>query len=149
MFTMCRLYGASLDQTKILMSLARETKAKGWWHAYNDAIPAHLELYVGLESSAERLREYEPELIPGLLQTDAYATEVFRARVGRLTDDEVRRAVALRKERRNILLRTWPAATRLEVVINEGALRRPLRTQADTTERKHSGGARRVTVRVS
>jgi transcriptional regulator with XRE-family HTH domain len=62
---MCRLYGASPDQTQILMGLARETKSKGWWHSYNDAIPAYFELYVGLESSAERLRQYEPELIPG------------------------------------------------------------------------------------
>ena len=131
---MCRLYGASPDQTKILMALARETKAKGWWHAYSDAIPAYFELYVGLESSAERLRQYEPELVPGLLQTEAYATEVFKVRERRRTDEEVRRAVALRKERRNILLRTWPAATRLEVMISEGVLRRPLRTQADTTE---------------
>ena len=28
---MCRVYGASPDQTKILMDLARETKSKGWW----------------------------------------------------------------------------------------------------------------------
>jgi Domain of unknown function (DUF5753)/Helix-turn-helix domain len=131
---MCRLYGAAPEQTEMLMALARETKSKGWWHSYNDAIPAYFELYVGLESSAERLRQYEPELIPGLLQTEAYATEVFRTRDRRRTDEEVTRGVAVRKERQGLLLRTWPAAPRLEVVLNEGVLRRPLRDRAEMAQ---------------
>jgi transcriptional regulator with XRE-family HTH domain len=36
---MCRLYGASPDQTRILMALARETKSKGWWHSYKRCDP--------------------------------------------------------------------------------------------------------------
>jgi transcriptional regulator with XRE-family HTH domain len=36
---MCDLYGATPDITEALMSLAKETKAKGWWQAYGDAVP--------------------------------------------------------------------------------------------------------------
>jgi hypothetical protein len=36
---MCRLYGAPADLTQALMGLAKETKARGWWHAYGDVIP--------------------------------------------------------------------------------------------------------------
>lgn len=30
--TMCRIYGAPLDTTEALTALAKETKARGWWH---------------------------------------------------------------------------------------------------------------------
>jgi transcriptional regulator with XRE-family HTH domain len=124
---MCQVYGVSAEITEALMGLARETKARGWWHSYGDAIPAWFELYVGLESAAERLRQYEPELIPGLLQTKAYATGTFlvdRPDIGR---DELDRGVAVRLGRQGLLARTVPPAPRLDVVLNEAALRRPLR----------------------
>ena len=75
--TMCRVYGAPEQIAQTLMGLARETKARGWWHSYGDVVPSWFELYVGLESAASHLRQYEPELIPGLLQTKAYAREVI------------------------------------------------------------------------
>ena len=31
---MCKIYGAPADLTEALMGLAKETKARGWWHAY-------------------------------------------------------------------------------------------------------------------
>src|SRR4051794_19160598 len=67
---MCKVYGAPADVTKGLMGLAKETKARGWWHAYGDVIPEWLEVYVGLEEAASRLSMYESELVPGLLQTE-------------------------------------------------------------------------------
>ena len=123
---MCRLYGAKEDVTEALMGLARETKAKGWWHSYGDAIPTWFELYVGLENAANHLRQYEPELIPGLLQTEAYAREVFQLGHPDIGQAEIERAVAARMERQQILTRNLPAAPHLDVVINEAALRRPL-----------------------
>ncbi len=149
---MCRLYGATPDRTAALMELARETKSKGWWHSYSDVIAPSFELYVGLESAANRLRQYEPELIPGLLQTEAYATEVFRTRDRNLADDEVRRRVAVRRERQELLTRMWPSAPRLEVILNEAVLRRPLRDPAAMAEQlRHltrAGGLPNVSVRV-
>jgi transcriptional regulator with XRE-family HTH domain len=123
---MCRVYGAPDHVTKALMGLARETKARGWWHSYGDAIPAWFELYVGLEASASRLREYEPELIPGLLQTKAYTAEVFRLHNPEMPADKIAQGVAVRLERQAILTRTRPAPPSLDVVINEAALRRPI-----------------------
>jgi transcriptional regulator with XRE-family HTH domain len=131
---MCRLYGATPDRTQALMALARETKSKGWWHDYGDVISPSFELYVGLETAANRLRQYEPELIPGLLQTEAYAMEVFRIRDRHLTDEEVSRRVAVRKERQELLTRTWPTAPKLEIVLNEGVLRRPLRNRGEMAD---------------
>jgi|SRR5580658_9122659 transcriptional regulator with XRE-family HTH domain len=35
---MCKIYGAQADLTQALMGLAKETKARGWWHSYGDVI---------------------------------------------------------------------------------------------------------------
>jgi hypothetical protein len=69
---MCELYGVSPEMTEAMRGLAVETKSKGWWHAYGDAVPSWFELYVGLESAAARLRRYDESLIPGILQTKEY-----------------------------------------------------------------------------
>nr|WP_323178485.1 Scr1 family TA system antitoxin-like transcriptional regulator [Micromonospora lupini] len=75
---MCALYRVPDDMRDIVAGLAKETRAKGWWHSYGDVVPSWFSLYVGLESSASVLRQYDAELIPGLLQTREYAGELFR-----------------------------------------------------------------------
>ena len=76
---MCRIYAAPPDLTEALMGLARETKAKGRWHAYGDVIPEGYDVYIGLEEAASQLAAYQPELVPGLLQTEQYARFVIQA----------------------------------------------------------------------
>ncbi|MEV1328536.1 helix-turn-helix transcriptional regulator [Micromonospora costi] len=120
---MCELYGATPELTSALTGLARETKAKGWWHAYGDTIPDWFELYVGLESAAGRLREHDDTLIPGLLQTRGYAAGVYRHRSG-MADDEWERLVEVRRQRQALLRRRLPPPPRLDVVLSEAALLR-------------------------
>ncbi len=131
---MCKVYGAADEVTSALTSLARETKAKGWWHSYGDAIPEWFELYVGLESAASRLRHYEPELVPGLLQTPAYAAEVFRVGSPDRSDAEISRGVAVRLGRQAILTRKLPPAPQLEIVLHESVLHRRFGTPAHKVE---------------
>jgi transcriptional regulator with XRE-family HTH domain len=126
---MCEVYDADPHTTETLVALAKETRARGWWHSYNGAIPKWFDVYIGLEAAASRLRTYEPELVPGLLQTEAYATEVIRLLPG-VTDDEVAKRISLRRHRQRLLLRAQPPAPQLEFVLNEAALRRPLRPPA-------------------
>lgn len=122
---MCRLYGADQRTTTALMGLARETKSKGWWHAHSDSIPAFFELYVGLEAAASRLRTYEPELIPGLLQTAEYARATVLLGWPGLTEEELERRVAARMMRQRLPTRRLPPPPELEFVINEAVLLRP------------------------
>ncbi|WP_425412975.1 Scr1 family TA system antitoxin-like transcriptional regulator [Micromonospora nigra] len=77
---LCDLYGATPELTGALTALANETKAKGWWHSYGDAVPDWFELYVGLESAASRLREHDDTLVPGLLLTPGYTRGVYENR---------------------------------------------------------------------
>lgn len=125
---MCSVYGAPDEIAEVLVGLARESKSKGWWHAYGDVVPGWFELYVGMETAAERLRHYAPSVIPGLLQNREYAESVFRRRTD-LDEAGVRNAVAVRLERQSLLRRVSPRPPRLDVIVDEGVLHR---TIADT-----------------
>ncbi|MGW0809457.1 helix-turn-helix domain-containing protein [Nonomuraea sp. NPDC002799] len=122
---MCKIYGAPTDLTEALKALAKETKARGWWHAYGDVISEGFDLYIGLEEAASRLSWYESELIPGLLQTSDYARTLIKADNVGIDEAEIDRRVHLRMERQRGLTRTTAPPT-LHVVLNEGLLRRPI-----------------------
>lgn len=134
---MCTHYGVPAEMTTALVALAAETKAKGWWHAYGDAIPSWFELYVGLEAAASRLRTYAPEVVPGLLRTEAYAEEALRVTQPALPDEAVRRMVAVTGHRQATLSRRTPPPPKLEVVLNESVLRRSLRDRASMAAQLH------------
>lgn len=122
---MCRIYAAPPDMTGALMGLAKETKAKGWWHAYGDVIPENFDIYLGLEEAASQLAWYEPELVPGLLQTEGYARVVISADKPDVDAGEIDRRVQLRIERQ-ALIRRATVPLHLRVVLNESILRRPV-----------------------
>ncbi|MEV6817101.1 helix-turn-helix transcriptional regulator, partial [Micromonospora sp. NPDC051296] len=120
---MCELYAATPELAAVLTAVANETKAKGWWHSYGDAIPDWFEMYVGLESAASRLREHDDTLIPGLLQTRDYARGVYQHR-SRMTEQERERLVEVRLKRQTLLERRLPPAPKFEVVLSEAVLLR-------------------------
>jgi transcriptional regulator with XRE-family HTH domain len=122
---MCRIYGATPELTEALMGLAKETKARGWWHAYGDVIPEGFDVYIGLEEAASSFSWYESELIPGLLQTESYAHTLIKADNPGVDDEEIDRRVGLRMARQALLTRVT-ASPQLQVVLNEAAIRRPV-----------------------
>ncbi|WP_326561266.1 helix-turn-helix domain-containing protein [Micromonospora sp. NBC_01796] len=130
---MCQLYDASPELVTALVGLAGETKAKGWWHAYGDAIPEWFEMYVGLEAAASRLRFFYDAMIPGLLQTRDYARAVYDHRT-EVRYEERERLVDIRLQRQSLLTRRLPPAPNLEVVIHEAALLRTVGSLAVMAE---------------
>ncbi len=130
---LCELYAATPELTAALTALAHETKAKGWWHSYGDAIPDWFELYVGLESAASRLREYDDTLIPGLLQTRGYVQGVYQHR-SRISQEERERLVEVRLQRQTLLERRLPPAPQFEVVLSEAVLLRVVGSPATMAE---------------
>jgi hypothetical protein len=121
---LCQAYKATPEMTEALAGLARETKAKGWWQSYGDAVPDWFELYVGLEGAASRIRKFEPSVVPGLLQARAYMESVILADQPDMADEDVQRRIAIRTERQGLLSRHFPPPPRLEVIVDEAALRR-------------------------
>lgn len=120
---MCKIYGAPDELRVALMGLAKETKARGWWHSYGDVIPEGFDLFIGLEEAASDIVWYESELVPGLLQTADYARTIISAPNLDKSDEEIERRVQLRIARRALLTRVTEPA-RLNVVLNEAVLRR-------------------------
>ncbi|MGC5291287.1 helix-turn-helix domain-containing protein [Micromonospora sp. DT231] len=127
---MCRVYGASPETIETMRALARETKAHGWWHSYGEAIKDWFKLYVGLEAAATRIRKYEADLIPGLLQTVEYMTEVIATDHPQMDEQQRQAKVDVRLRRQRLLARAIPRAPRLDVILSEAVLRRPLRDRA-------------------
>ncbi|MFE2937481.1 helix-turn-helix domain-containing protein [Streptomyces sp. NPDC059255] len=122
---MCKIYGAPDELTSALMGLAKETKAKGWWHAYGDVIPEGFDLFIGLEEAASEIDWYESELIPGLLQAKDYAETIMRTHNPEENEEEINRRVHLRLARQALLTRSFEPVT-LNVAVSEAVLRRPV-----------------------
>ncbi|KNE79733.1 MULTISPECIES: helix-turn-helix domain-containing protein [Streptomyces] len=118
-------YGVSGQQEiDDFLALVEAANRPGWWHRYRDALPPWFKTYVALEEEAGVIRAYEPNFIPGLLQTEEYARTVLRAGLGRGAEEEAERRVAFRMERQKLLAR--PDAPRLWVIMDETVLRRPI-----------------------
>lgn len=86
-----------------------------------DLVPLWAEEYLDQEREAIAISWYESLVVPGLLQTEAYARAVFRSRVPVYDEDEIEQLVAARIERREILHRRLPPTA--SFVIWEAALR--------------------------
>lgn len=122
---LCTVYGVEDGVRDVMVSLADDTREPGWWHDYGAQIPSWFELFVGLEAIATHIREYQAGLIPGLLQTEAYASVVFR-RTPEVGEDDVAGKVRLRMDRQRILSRRQPRPPVLDVILDESVLRRPI-----------------------
>ena len=94
-------------------------------------MPDWFELCVGLEAAASRLRQYEPELIPGLLQTPAYTVEVIATDHADMSDEDRQRRADIKAQRQQLLTRKVQPAPEFTFIINEAALRRPLPDRMD------------------
>lgn len=119
------LYGIT-DPTEreALLRLARDANSPGWWHRYGDVLPSWFQAYLGLEAAATRIRTYELQFVPGLLQTEEYARAVVLLGHSRAASAEIDRRVALRMRRQQVLHGADPP--QLWAVVDEAALRRPI-----------------------
>ncbi|WP_188192329.1 helix-turn-helix domain-containing protein [Nonomuraea sp. SYSU D8015] len=119
------LYGVVDQQARsAVLDLVATANEPGWWHRFNDVLPTWFQAYVGLEEAAARIRTYEVQFVPGLVQTKEYARAVVTAGAAGIGAEEIARRVDLRLERQRILDKEdgpvfW-------AVIDEAALRRPI-----------------------
>jgi len=115
------LYGVEdQEYRETLMALARQSREKTWLTDYRDLMrPGN---FVGLEAEASSMRTWEPIILPGLLQTEAYMRALMRS--GRSSDppQHIDRRVALRLKRQGRLISSGPLA--LAAIIDESVVRR-------------------------
>lgn len=94
-----------------------------WWRKYSAVInTTRYGGYLALEFSANSLRNYEPALMPGLVQTEEYARQVITAMRVDLTSEQVDDLVNVRMARKKML--EGDDACKLWAVIDEAAIRR-------------------------
>lgn len=102
---------------------ARAGARQGWWSQYASAVNPGYSTYIGLEADARELRDYEALVVPGLLQTEAYARATVQP-VGLpdLPGDVVEQRVRVRVERQQRLV--GPNPLELRAIIDEAVIRR-------------------------
>ncbi|WP_026341671.1 helix-turn-helix domain-containing protein [Actinomadura atramentaria] len=120
---MLSLYKVTDEVAETLVRLAKDATRKGWWHSHGDVIPQWFEVFIGLETEATEIRNYQSELIPGLFQTPDYHRAYLRAA---LLDDgdeaEMERTIEIRRQRQTRLEASDAPA--YWAILNEAAIRR-------------------------
>lgn len=119
------LYGVTdpADREPLLL-LAEESNKPGWWQHYSDALPNWFSAFVGLEEAATRIRTYEVQFVPGLLQTEEYARQAVRSGDPDADEAKINDRVTVRMTRQRRITSTEDV--RLWAIIDEAALRRPV-----------------------
>jgi hypothetical protein len=105
-----------------LLALARQGKQRGWFARYGD-LPTTYSRFIGLESAAVQMRDYEALVVPGLLQTEDYARALVLADPS-FDSEGVNTRVRVRMERQALL--TKPDPLTLIAVLDESVIRREI-----------------------
>jgi hypothetical protein len=147
--SMLDFYGVAGARREELLGEARRIRDRCWWHPYDDLIDEAFETQLILEDDASALRTYQPNLVPGLLQTERYAWELIETQSD-LPLETVRRHARLRVMRQRVLSRD--GAPRLAVILDEAVLRRPVGAPAVMREQyghlAQMAGTQGVTIQV-
>ena len=116
------LYGASQEQRTELLTVLREAGQLGWMQPLRADLPPVYSDYIGFESEARSISNYESLYIPGLLQTEEYARAVIRGTLPYASTEEVENRVRARLERQSLLSGDDPR--QLWTIMDEAAVRR-------------------------
>lgn len=117
-----KLYGVDDDKSEALLELAKQAREPAWWHRYSGTIPEWFQVFVVLEASASEVRGYESELVPGIMQTEAYARAILSTAPILDSDEEIDKKIAVRVARQARLTSDNPL--NIWMVVNEAVIRR-------------------------
>jgi transcriptional regulator with XRE-family HTH domain len=118
---MLALYGCDEALHLALVKLTRNLHLRGWWTGYNDVLEPSLPQ---LESEATDIYSWQLGVVPGLLQTSAYALALIQQANPDGSRESHLRKVAARAARQSLLER--PGGPMLHAVMDEAVLRRPV-----------------------
>jgi transcriptional regulator with XRE-family HTH domain len=112
------------DQVDRLVALQREASSREWWTGTGTTLLSGMPRFLGVESVAREIRLFHPTVIPGLLQTEAYARSLHELTkpVDETTSEFVQQSVQLRMKRQEALTREEDPL-KLWAVLYEPALR--------------------------
>ncbi|MFJ3997470.1 helix-turn-helix domain-containing protein [Streptomyces parvus] len=99
--TLLHLYGLEDERQRAsLKRLAKEIHKVDWWTGQGPFLHDALKDYLMLEADSQAVRAFEPMVVPGLLQTEAYMRRLYEQavpadQVEALVDTRMRRKVLL------------------------------------------------------
>jgi transcriptional regulator with XRE-family HTH domain len=118
------LYHVPAKHREQLLDLVRNGGEPNWWQLKPADLPSEWRDLMTFESVATAIANFEPLLIPGLLQTPEYATALTRGIDDGLSDAAVDALVATRMGRQTLLTRR--NSPTLHAIVDEMVLRRPV-----------------------
>ncbi len=128
---MCRVKGPERDR---LLALCREQDNPGWLQQHGSRLPKQLMTLIDHENKAVAISDFQPMVVPGLLQTGEYAGALIRE-TGNAPAGEVDDRVAARLARQSLFSRERPA--QFTFYMHEFALRLPVGGSAVMCEQLH------------
>jgi transcriptional regulator with XRE-family HTH domain len=119
-----------------LLGLAEDATHKGWWEDFAGSLSDDYRQFIGLEHEAASMSIWHIDVVPGLLQTEAYARHIISSysRVEPVAPGMIRRLVTVRMRRQDILNRD---GLQLSAIIDESVLRRRIGDEAVMYEQLH------------
>ncbi|KOV79360.1 helix-turn-helix transcriptional regulator [Nocardia sp. NRRL S-836] len=117
-----QLYGVEdRDSIAELVEMGKASRKRAWWDDYREVLGEGMIKYIGLESSASFIRQFQDDVLPGQLQTADYARailDVFN------TDAEMaEQKMEVRIKRQSVL--DPVAGMKFVFILEEAVLRRP------------------------
>ncbi len=114
-------YQVPVPEQREYLDMAARAAERGWWQAYGSALTDATQTQIALEEDATTITNFEPVVVPGLLQTSAYARAVISTGWMQAAR-EIEAKVAARMARQTIL--TKPDPPRLIAILDEAVLHR-------------------------
>lgn len=118
------LYNISGEELAATVQLAKDARKTGWWVSYSYILDQRTIDFIAVEAEATAIANFEPSVVPGMLQTADYIREVMRGGPHTLVDDDIERRVQARLDRQRRLTENEPPI--FDAIIDEGALLRPV-----------------------
>jgi transcriptional regulator with XRE-family HTH domain len=113
----------------LLLELAEDAAQKGWWEEFGDSLSEDYQQFIGLEHEATSMAIWHVDVVPGLLQTEAYARHIISSysRIEPVAPGMIGRMVRVRMRRQHVLNRE---ELQLSVVLDESVLKRRIGGEA-------------------
>ncbi|MFI0468119.1 helix-turn-helix domain-containing protein [Saccharopolyspora sp. 5N102] len=144
-------YRVSRKRRVELLDIARHAEQRGWLRMRNANLPADWQAWSDFEDEAGSLLNYEPLMLPGLLQTAEYARSIIEATGSGLSASEIDDLVSSRMARQGLLTKTTPV--QFHAIVEENVLARPFGSDgAKDRQLRHlidQAGRSNITLQVS
>ena len=114
-------YQITEPRRALLLALAEDAAQKGWWEEYADSLSEDYQQFIGLEYEATSIALWHVDVVPGLLQTEAYARHIISSysKIEPVAPGMIGRMVRVRMQRQQVLDRD---GLQLTVVLDESVL---------------------------